>query len=218
MLAEDELIIREYREAFRKYSRDGVIDMDNRLRYKFTFQVHRLQDFIRELSGVLPPFRQSQFFICLIISGGGEKTIGRYRFAIQKNELFIIPKGMANSSKYWTQDCSGYFLSFDIDFFLQSGFPKKHIVDKKIFKRSVRPYLYLAENEVKRLQGIYEYLIDEYKNEKLAKNEMMAIKVLEMIVVCDRYFNDAQDLKHESIYNEVVERFTDLIRKHYKTE
>lgn len=217
MREEDELILREYREAFRKYAKDGVIDMDNRLRHKFNFQVHRLEDFMQDMAGIMPPFRQSQFFIGLVLKGIGEKTIGRFVFPIDKNELIIIPKGVAHSSRYWT-DCSGYFLSFNTEFFLQSCFPRQHIVDKKIFKRSIRPYLILSTEQVKRLQGIFEYLIEENGAEKTGKSEMLAIKVLEMIVLCDRYFTDAQELKHESIYNSVVEKFTELIRKHYKEE
>jgi AraC-like DNA-binding protein len=47
---------------------------------------------------------------------------------------------------------------------------------------------------------------------------MIAIKVLELIVLCDRLFTDAETLRHESIYNNVVEEFNDLIRKHYSKE
>ena len=218
MLKEDEIIINAYREAFRKYAKDGVIDMDHRMKHRFNFQIHRLEDWTRELSGIIPPYRQSQFFICLIKDGAGEKTIGRFVFPIVKNLLFIIPKGVAHSSKYWSKDSSGYFLSFNTEFFLQNCFPKQHIVDKKIFKRSIRPYMVLTNEEMANLTTIFEYLIVEYDGDKARKNEMLAIKVLEMIVLCDRYFTDAQELQHESIYNSVVEKFSELIRKNYKEQ
>ncbi len=51
---EDALILKEYGEAFRKYAKDGIIDMDDRLKHKFNFQVHRLEDFVQELRGVVP--------------------------------------------------------------------------------------------------------------------------------------------------------------------
>jgi len=216
MQEEDDVIVDAYREAFRRYAKDGVIDMDHRLKHRFNFQIHRLEDLIRELSGVIPPYRQSQFFITLIKNGAGEKTIGRFVFPIVRDLLFIVPKGVAHSSKYWSRDVSGYFVSFNIEFFLQSSFPKQHIVDKKLFKRSIRPYIVLTKEEMGKLEGIYEYLIGEYKGEQTRKNEMLAIRVLEMIVLCDRFFTDLQELKHESIYNSVVERFSDLIRKNYK--
>src|SRR5258708_34755464 len=99
-MTEDAIILNEYREAFLKYAKDGVIDMDNRLRYKFIFQVHRLENVVRELEGIVPPSRQSQFFVTLVKEGTGEKVIGHFTFPIQKNTLMIIPKRMTHSSKY----------------------------------------------------------------------------------------------------------------------
>lgn len=217
-MTEDALIIEEYREAFRKYAKDGIIDMDNRLRHKFNFQIHRLEDYVRELQGIVPPSRQSQIFIALIMKGEGEKTIGHFTFPIHKNLLFIVPKRVVHSSKYWSLDVFGYFLSFNIEFFLQNAFPKQHIVNKKIFRHSIRPYLNLTPEQASKLQTIFVYLMEEYNGEKTCKNEMIAIKVLELIVLCDRFFTDAETLHHESIYNNVVEEFNDLIRKHYSKE
>jgi hypothetical protein len=48
MQDEDESIINAYREAFRRYAKDGVIDMDYRLKHRFNFQIHRLEDFLRK--------------------------------------------------------------------------------------------------------------------------------------------------------------------------
>jgi AraC family transcriptional activator of pobA len=215
---EDALILKEYGEAFRKYAKDGIIDMDDRLKHKFNFQVHRLEDFVQELRGVVPPYRQSQYFIVLVKHGTGEKTVGHFHFPICDHTLIIIPKRVNNSSRYWSTDCSGYYLSFNIEFFLQNVFPKQHIVDKMIFKHTVRPYLVLSEQQVDKLVEIFEYLMREHKDEKMRKDEMLAIKVLEMIVLCDRFFTDAAMLKQENIYSSVVERFNDLIQKNHSKE
>ena len=71
-MQDDIKIIQEYREAFQKYVKDGIIDMDDRLRYKFTFHIHRLETVVRELEGIVPPNRQSQYFITLVKKGTGE--------------------------------------------------------------------------------------------------------------------------------------------------
>ena len=217
-MTEDALIIKEYREAFRKYAKDGIIDLDDRLKHKFNFQLHNLEDYVRGVQGVVPPNRQSQIFIVLIMKGTGEKTIGHFTFPIHNNLLFIIPERVVHSSQYCCQDPRGYALSFNIEFFLQNAFPKQHIVNKKIFRRSIRPYLNLTPDQASKLQTIFIYLTEEYNGEKTRKNEMIAIKVLELIVLCDRLFTDAETLRHESIYNNVVEEFNDLIRKHYSKE
>ena len=217
-MTEDALIIKEYREAFRKYAKDGIIDLDDRLKHKFNFQLHRLKDYVNGVQGIIPPNRQSQIFIVLVTDGTGEKTIGHFTFPIHKNLLFIIPERVVHSGQYWCLDPHGYALSFNIEFFLQNAFPKQHIVNKKIFRRSIRPYLNLTPDQTSKLQTIFDYLTEEYNGEKTRKNEMIAIKVLELIVLCDRFFTDAETLRHESIYNNVVEEFNDLIRKHYSKE
>lgn len=217
-MTEDALIIKEYSEAFRKYAKDGIIDLDDRLKHKFNFQIHRLEDYVSELHGTVPPNRQSQIYIVLVTEGKGEKTIGHFTFPIHKNLLFIIPARMVHSSKYSSRNAFGYFLSFNIEFFLQNAFPKRLIANKKIFRRSVRPYLNLTPDQTGKLQIIFDYLMEEYKGEKSRKNEMIAIKVLELIILCDRFFTNAETLHHENIYNNVVEEFTDLIRRHYSKE
>ncbi len=215
---EDAIIIQEYREAFRKYAKDGIIDMDNRLKHKFSFQIHRLEDFIDAVEGVIPPIRQSQFFIVLIKKGTGEKTIGYFTFPIQKNTVFVIPKRVTHSSKYWSTDCSGYWLSFNIEFFLQRVFPKQHIVNKKIFKTSIKPFLILSNEQVKQLGIIYEYILQEYNKNLKGKNEMIAIKILELLIQCDRIFTDAETWQHEDIYNDVMESFNELLQKNFRKE
>src|SRR5258708_36073594 len=100
IMTDDLTIIREYKEAFRKYTKDGIIDLDNRLKYKFNFQIHRLEEVVKELKGKVPPNRQSQYFITLIKRGSGQKRIGNFNFPIQNNTLMVIPKRVMHSSSY----------------------------------------------------------------------------------------------------------------------
>jgi len=129
-------IIEEYRDAFRKYANHGIIDMDDYLKHSFNFQIHRLEQVIEAWDGVIPPYRQSQFFITLIKTGRGEKTIGHFSFPIQKNTLLIIPQNLAQSSKYRSLNCSGFMLSFDAGFFFQHFLPKHLIARKRVFRKS----------------------------------------------------------------------------------
>jgi AraC family transcriptional activator of pobA len=215
---EDDIIIRDYHEAFRKYAKDGIIDMDNRLKYKFSFQTHRLETAVKEWEGTVPPNRQSQFFIVLVKKGMGEKTIGNFTFPIQKNLLFVIPRRVTHSSRYLSVDCLGYAISFNLEFFLQNVFPKQHIVNKKIFKNSIKPFLILSDKQVSQLGIIFEYILKERNEQQKDKNEMIAIKVLELIVTCDRFFTNAETKQNEHIYNDVVERFNELIEKNFTKE
>jgi hypothetical protein len=95
----DEEILEKYREVFECYAKDGVIDLDKRLKFSFFCQIHRLEQVV---------------------------------------SLVIIPKRTIHSTLYESQQCSGYVLTFNIDFFLHQTFPRKYIVGKKVFKASLR--------------------------------------------------------------------------------
>ena len=215
---QDALIIKEYREAFEKYARNGIIDLDNKMRSSFTFQIHRLDAIVKGLNGIVPPSRQSQYFITLIKKGTGEKSVGHFTFPIGKNLLMVIPKSATQSSRYWSLDCKGYVLSFNLDFFLQKSFPKHHIVNKVIFKSSSKPFLNLKNDQVKKLEPLFEYILDEHKGKLAEKNFMIALKILELIIQSDRLFSEAQSQDKEQIYNPLVEKFNELIEKHCGSE
>jgi AraC family transcriptional activator of pobA len=214
-MQEDIKIIQEYREAFQKYVKDGIIDMDDRLRYKFTFHIHRLETIVKELKGIVPPNRQSQYFITLVKKGFGEKSIGHFTFPIRKNTLMIVPKRVMHSSSYWSLQCSGYVLSFDIDFFLQNAFPRQLIIEKKIFKISLKPFLILSNEELKKLEIIFEDIIAEYQEGRNAKNEMIAVKILELLIQCDRFYSESQSINNDQIYSNTMEQFNELLEKHF---
>ncbi|HEX9512395.1 MAG TPA: helix-turn-helix domain-containing protein [Puia sp.] len=215
IMTDDLTIIREYKEAFRKYAKEGIIDLDNRLKYKFDFQIHRLEEVVKELKGKVPPNRQSQYFITLVRNGSGQKSIGHYDFPIKKNTLMVIPKRVMHSSSYWSMRCSGYVLSFNIDFFLQNAFPRKHIIGKKIFKISLKPFLTISKEQTGKLATIFEFIIKEHREGRNPKNEMIAVKILELMIQCDRMYTEASTLGDNHIYDTNFEQFTELLDKHF---
>jgi AraC-like DNA-binding protein len=202
-----------YREAFKKYNKDEIIDLDKRLKHTFNFQIHRLENVVKELNGVIPPNRQSQYFISLVKKSSGQKSIGRFTFSIQKNTLLCIPKRVTHSCRYLSGDGSGYVLSFNLDFFLQRGFPAKLITNKKFFKSLVTPYVILSDAEVKKLEVIYERIMEEYKDRKGDKTELIAIKILELLVECDRLYPDVQTNSKEFILHDILDKFNELLEK-----
>jgi len=214
----DQEIIEQYREIFHKYARDGIVDLDKRLRHKFAFQVHRLEHVIKELGGIVPPNRQSQYYIAFIQKGSGEKTVGHFTFPIVKNTLLVIPKRVIHSSKYWSLHCSGYVVMFNIDFFLNNAFPRQLVLNKKVFKNSIRPFLVLSGRQEKILKVIFEHIIAEHRAEDPAKNEMIAIRILELLIQCERFFTEAEALGKEIIYTPLTERFNNLIEQHFTSE
>jgi AraC family transcriptional regulator, transcriptional activator of pobA len=212
---DDTAILEKYKEVFQRFSKDGVIDMDKRLKHRFSFTVHRLENVIKQLNGVVPPNRQSVYYITFFKRGAGEKQVGLFRFPIANNTLLLIPQRVIHSTRYKSLKCSGYVLSFNLDFFLNNAFPKKHVVNKKVFQSSLRPYLSVSSAQRKKVETIFECILAENVTGQLGKDEMVAIKILELLILCDRFFTDAEVVGEEKIYHPTVEKFHELIEENF---
>jgi AraC family transcriptional activator of pobA len=216
--SDNTIIIQEYRNVFRKYANSGVIDMDACLKHTFSFQIHRLEEVVSAWDGTIPAYRQSQFLIALIKKGTGTGTIGHFTFPIQNNTLFVVPQRVLYSSKYSTLDCSGFMLSFDTALFSKQFFPRNLIASKRIFKKSVKPFTILTNEQAEDLSAVFEYLIEEYNLQQIDKDEMIAVKVLELLLQCDRYFTSTAPYQNIDSYSEIIESFNELIQDHFSKE
>jgi AraC family transcriptional activator of pobA len=215
---ENAVIIQEYQNVFRKYANKGVIDMDACLKQTFSFQIHRLEEVVSAWDGIVPAYRQSQFLIALIKKGTGTGTIGHFTFPIQNNTLFVVPQRVLYSSKYSTLDGAGFMLSFDMALFSKQFFPKNLIASKRIFKKSVKPFTILTNEQAAALSAIFESIIGEYNLQQANKDEMIAVKILELLLQCDRYFTSAAPYQNLDSYSEIIESFNELIQDHFSKE
>ena len=211
-------IVEKYKEVFRRFSKDGVIDMDKRLKHKFSYQIHRLESVVQKLNGLVPPNRQSVFYITLFTKGKADKKIGLFDFPIIDNTLILIPQRVIHSTQYKSLKCSGYLLSFNIDFFLNNAFPKKHVVDRKVFKSSLRPHLCVSVAQRRKMGAIFEYILSENTSAQRGKDHMIAIKILELLILCDRFFTEAESIGNEHIYHPTIEKFNELIEENFAKE
>src|SRR5580704_17011372 len=121
MAVSDSEILDAYREVFQRFAKDGVIDIDKRLKHKFSYQIHRLENVVLKLDGVVPPNRQSMYYITFFRNGAARKTVGMFNFEVTDNTLLLIPRRVIHSTLYETLDCSGYVLNFNVDFFLNNA-------------------------------------------------------------------------------------------------
>ena len=214
----DSEILDKYKEVFQRFAKDGVIDMDKRLKHKFSYQIHRLENVIPKLNGVVPPNRQSMYYITFFRKVKGRKSVGMYNFDIANNTLLLIPQRVIHSTLYESLQGSGYVLNFNIDFFLNNAFPRKHIVEKKVFKSSFKPFLSVTGPQRKSLETIFEYILKENSAALEEKNQMIAIKILELLILCDRLFTEAEEVGEESIYHPTIEKFNQLLEEHFTKE
>jgi AraC family transcriptional activator of pobA len=120
-----------------------------------------------------------------------------------------------HSSSYWSTRCSGFVLSFNIDFFLQNAFPRKHISGKKIFKGSLKPFLTISNGQADQLATIFEFIAKEHRNGRNPKDEMIAVKILELMIQCDRLYDSAPLPGDKPVYDRSFEQFNELLDKHF---
>jgi AraC family transcriptional activator of pobA len=212
---DDFSIFKKYNHAFERYADDGIIDIDKRIKHKIDFLVHRLEHIIPKTNGFVPPFRQTPYCIVFVKTGSGNKNIGQFSLQIKKNTVFIIPSRVISSTLYHSLKTSGYLLLFDIDFFLKTELPQHCIVNRKIFKSTTRPYLYLDDDHAEALTEIFEKMLSEQEIDDQERREMMAVKILELCMYCDRLFYNAKLTGNTSIHHPVIAKFTNLLEFNY---
>ena len=215
---DDTIVLEKYRQVYRKYLNDKIIDMDKRMKHPFDFQIYRLETAIPYVNYMVPPSRQTHYWIVLVEKGSGEKSISSYTFPVKEQTLYIVPKRVLHSSKDWSTDTKGYVLLFNIDFFLNNAFPKHLISNKKVLKNSIRPYLYLDVPQTESLSDMFEIILQEHSGTEQERNEMIDIKILEILINCDRLFSQAEQVGNERYYHPTVERFNSLLEANFTKE
>jgi AraC family transcriptional activator of pobA len=215
---DDTVVLEKYRQVYRKYLDDKIIDMDKRMKHSFDFKIYPLETAIPYVNYMVPPSRQTPYWIVLVKKGSGETSIGSYTFPVKEHTLYIVPKRMLHSSNHWSADTTGYVLLFNIDFFLNNAFPTHLISSKKVLKNSIRPYLYLDALQMKVMSDMFETILQEHSGNEQERIEMIAIKILEILIHCDRLFSQAELIGNERYYHPTVERFNSLLETNFIEE
>lgn len=208
----------EYIHAYNHHATDEVIDLDKRLKDQFDFQIYRLEEVINTVEGVLPPCRQAPYWLTLVRKGAGETKIGNEFFPIEDYTLFIVPGRTVHSSKYWSTDCSGYLLSFTADFLLNSTISMEFIRNRKALKSNIRPCLKLNKAEITATTRMFEDMFKISKGEKSGGKEMLAIKILELLIYCDPLITNNKIDSNLQTLHPLVGRFTELLNQKYDVE
>jgi len=215
---DDQIRISEFKKALRQYANEGVVDLDKNYQSKFNFQIHRYEDVLRNSRLTAPPNRWSYHRICFVTHGEGELITGIYKFKARKNTLFVIPSRVISSSKSWTTDTRGYVLLFNIEFFLENNFSHHFISNKKLLTASIQPYIHLQEEEAEEVTRIFESILLEKKLNDSRNNELIAVKILELLNLGERLFEQSQDMATTLPLADIIKRFVDLLDIHYSKE
>ena len=213
----EKTILEDYKKAFKGYyGKSKVVDLDESLGKKLNHILVRLEDTLPELGFNVPPYRASNFCIIYVTKGKGERIIGKIKVPVTAKTLIVVPGRIVNSGKY-SNDTTGYYLSFNLTFFLQEHFPKHHLQKMYVFRAELIPYVHVKLKQEKALINAFEIILDEHYHERVHKNEMIALKILEVIIICERLF------KHESseikrTLPPIAVQYLDLIQEHYREQ
>jgi len=217
-MPDDNLILSEIKKAIRKFASADMVDMDDYFNHKFEFQVFRFEDLLRDTSRTIPPNKWSYHRIGLITQGTGEFTTGIYKYEASKNTLVVIPSRVITSSRNWSLDLEGYLLLFNMDYFLQSNFPHQYIESKKILSSSLQPYVRLTDDQAKEAEEIFETILREKEGNDNHKDELIALKIIELLILSERLFEEQLQLEVNIPAVDIIKRFSDLLETNFTKE
>jgi AraC family transcriptional activator of pobA len=208
----------KYTEVYHKYTSGNFLNPDKGLDERVDFQILRLEDVVVDECCEPSPARQSHYWITLVRKGWGGKKTEAGSFLTEDCTLIIAPGHTAHPNKYRTAGCSGYILSFSVDFLLNSSISMEFILNQKALKTDNRPCLKLNKVGVNATARMFEDMLKINEGEKPGGKEMLAIKILELLIYCDPLLelhnsNDGLQAAHP-----LVKRFTELLNKKFNQE
>jgi AraC family transcriptional regulator, transcriptional activator of pobA len=206
--------LKALQRAFSKPVANGFIELDRLVLTRPAFNILRIEDLHAETKGVIPPYRQSDFLVLFIKQGAGKRFIGRYTYTIRNNSLAIIPAGVIHAATYTTQP-TGYFIIFKADFLLQQAFPYKLLTSKRVLKPSGQPYTVLNDQQAAAITAVFEKITEECNSDFDEKKQMIAVKLLELLLLCDRFFGEKTACEYTTGDSALLQTFNELIAHHF---
>jgi AraC family transcriptional regulator, transcriptional activator of pobA len=210
---QDPHLLNDLQSAFSKKVKDHVIDLDTILINRHSFSLVRLEDLYPKTNGIIPPFRRSDFYIVFVKKGSGKRTVGNLSFTISDNTLVVVPQRVIHAATYTSQPC-GYFISFTADFFLRQAFSYKLLNSKRVLQQSLSPFVALSETQADEITGIFEKIIEECNGDFEERKQMIALKILELLILCDRFFTGKCPSEGISGHLDILKKFNELIEIH----
>ena len=98
---------------------------------------------------------------------------------------------------------------------MQNKFPYKYIESKKILNSSVQPYIHLTNKQAEEIEAIFETLLEEKQDNNNYKDELIALKILELIIISERLFDEEQHFEANMPSTEIMKRFIDLLEANF---
>lgn len=217
MSTASKIILREYKRAFRQLLTREVVDLDKRLDENIACFILCIQSILPELNYRVPPNKVNRFQLLFVKEGRGEKTIGTYHFSIKPNTLMVIAPRRIHSGVYENAQLEGYFLSFNPSFFLQKAMPAHLLKHSSIFSPNVKPFAYLKPSQGNAINKLLTSISEESTQPQQNSEEIIALRILETLLLTERYFGQNADKPANKMTSRLAEQFLDLLERYYTT-
>jgi AraC family transcriptional regulator, transcriptional activator of pobA len=217
-MPDDQHRISEFKKILRRYTGEGVVDLDKNYLYKFNVQIHRFEDVLRNSKKNEPPNRWSYHRIGMICEGEGDVKTGIFSFKAEKNTLVVVPSRVISSSSNWAPETKGYILLFNSEFFLENNFSHQIIGSKRMLTPFVKPYIHLTDEQAEEVSRIFENILAEKKQQEMENNELVAVKIVELLILGERLFEQDQSLEANQPLMESIKRFVEMLDQYFASE
>jgi len=217
-MPDDQYRISEFKKVLRRNAGEGVVDLDKNYLHKFKVQIHRLEDVLRNSKRNEPPNRWSYHRIGMVCEGEGNVKTGIFSFKAKKNTLVVVPSRVISSSSNWAPDTKGYVLLFNMDFFLENNFSHQIIGNKRMLTPAIQPYIHLMDEQADEVCKIFESILAEKRKQEMVNNEMVAIKIVELLILGERLFEQEQHLEANQPFIDSIKRFVDMLDQYFASE
>jgi AraC family transcriptional regulator, transcriptional activator of pobA len=195
------VILEDYRKAFKnRYKTRGIVELDEGGGVSFKWVLLRLEEVVGALGFSTPPFRHSKYTI----------------IPVKNRTMMVVPNRTITATTY-SENIRGYHLSVNLDFFLQEHFPRYHLLQLNLLKQHVTPFAYATPTQGKQLTEIFERLIEERDQNRKNKQQMIALKILELIIVCDRQLK-LEEGKSSNGNQPLIVNYMNAVQEHFKKQ
>ena len=214
---DEKIIIEDFKKAVRLSKKNSIIDVDQRIGKKLAPFLLRIENGINEIGYSVPPYRVAKLTIIYVSKGEGEHIVGRTAFPVKDRTLIIVPPRVITSYSSYSELTKGYYLLFNLNYFLQLDFPVHHLLKMHLFKKGLIPFCYLDMKLGKYIDNIFEIIFEEGHHQRRNKNELIALKILELIIICNRMVKTASG-KADDYHSPLLIQYIELINEHYKEQ
>jgi AraC family transcriptional regulator, transcriptional activator of pobA len=213
-------ILEEFDSYFKKEQNNAIINIDRSLKKNFDLQVQRFEDAVKIFGGSIPPNRFSHFYIAILTSGQGVKSVGLTDFNVIPNSLIFIPSGTIHSSHSFTKNAKGFILSFRAEYLLVNYSNRNFLNELLFFQPENPPFLHLTEADKEILSGTFKNIVGEYLNYKDKKDDLLRLYILELLIkterIYERQITQTGNLKAAS--GTFTKAFKQLLEKYFLQE